>query len=104
MDRNDWKAWNKVPLRSKELLPDYYGIYIVTDQTDLVLYVGKSKNIKDRWSGHHRQKQLIRRDRKDRKFYIYYNYFPIDRLDREEKYYINLLFPSLNNLRGRHES
>lgn len=103
VDRNNWKSWSKVPLRSKELLPAYSGIYIVTDQnivtdqTECVLYVGQSKNIKDRWFGHHRHKQLIRRDRKDRRFYIYFNNFPIDRLGEEEKYYINLLNPSLNS-------
>lgn len=97
MDRIDWKLWNKVPLRSKYLLPEYSGIYIVTDQIDFVLYVGKSKNIKARWIGHHRHKQLIRRDRKDRKFFIYFNHFPIEQLDEEERYYINLLCPSLNS-------
>ena len=97
VDRNNWKSWSKVPLRSKELLPSYSGIYIVTDQTECVLYVGQSKNIKDRWVGHHRHKQLIRRDRKDRRFYIYFNNFPVDRLDEKEKYYINLLNPSLNS-------
>lgn len=97
MDRIDWKLWNKVPLRSKYLLPEYSGIYIVTDQIDFVLYVGKSKNIKARWIGHHRHKQLIRRDKKDRKFFIYFNHFPIERLDEEERYYINLLCPSLNS-------
>lgn len=97
MDRDNWKSWNKVLLRNKYLLPDYSGIYIVTDQTDFVLYVGKSKNIKDRWIGHHRHKQLIKRDRKDRRFYIYFNQFPVDKLDEEERYYINLLCPSLNS-------
>jgi hypothetical protein len=97
VDKSDWKSWNKVLLRNKYLLPDYSGIYIVTDQTDFVLYVGKSKNIKDRWIGHHRHKQLIRKDRKDRRFYIYFNQFPVDKLDEEEKYYINLLCPSLNS-------
>lgn len=79
------------------MLPDYSGIYIVTDQTDYVLYVGKSQNIKNRWLGHHRHKQLIRRDRKDRIFYIYFNHFPLNKLDEEEKYYINILSPALNN-------
>lgn len=97
MNIDNWKSWNKVLLRSKELLPEYSGVYIVTDQTDFVLYVGKSKNIKDRWIGHHRHKQLIRRDRKDRRFYIYFNHFPIDKLDEKERYYINLLCPSLNS-------
>ncbi len=97
MDINNWKSWSKVPLRNKDLLPEYSGIYIVTDQTECVLYVGKSKNIKDRWVGHHRHKQLIRRDRKDRRFYIYFKNFSLDRLDEEEKYYINLLNPSLNS-------
>jgi hypothetical protein len=97
MDRDEWKIWNKVLLRNKERLPDYSGIYIVADQTDFVLYVGKSKNIKFRWNGHHRHKQLIRRDRKDRRFYIYSNRFSLEELDEKERYYINLLSPSLNS-------
>ena len=97
MDRDDWKTWNKVFLRDKKLLPEYSGIYIVTDQTYFVLYVGKSKNIRYRWNGHHRHKQLIRKDRKDRRFYIYFNHFSIEKLDEKEKYYIDLLDPSLNS-------
>lgn len=97
MDRNEWKTWNKVLLRNKERLPDYSGIYIVADQKDFVLYVGKSQNIKSRWNGHHRHKQLIRRDRKDRRFYIYFNRFSVEKLDEKEKYYIDLLDPSLNS-------
>lgn len=97
MDKYEWKSWNKVFLRNKELLPDYSGIYIVADQTDFVLYVGKSKNIKSRWIGHHRHKQLIRRDNKNRRFYIYFNYFVAEKLDEKERYYIELLEPSLNS-------
>ena len=96
MEENNWRTWNKVSLRSKNLLPNYSGIYIVAEQTDFVLYVGKSKNIKERWIGHHRHKQLIRRDRKDRRFYIYFNQCAVEKLDEEERYYINLLSPSLN--------
>lgn len=97
MNRNEWKTWNKVFLRNKERLPDYSGIYIVADQSDLVLYVGKSRNIKSRWNGHHRHKQLIRRDKKDRRFYIYFNRFSVEQLNEKERYYINLLEPSLNS-------
>lgn len=97
MNRDEWKTWNKVFLRNKELLPDYSGIYIVADQTDLVLYVGKSKNIKSRWNGHHRHQQLIKKDRKDQRFYIYFNRFSNEQLDEKEKYYIEKLDPSLNN-------
>ncbi|WP_072013899.1 GIY-YIG nuclease family protein [Myxosarcina sp. GI1] len=97
MNRNEWKTWNKVLLRNKELLPDYSGIYIVADETDFVLYVGKSKDIKSRWIGHHRHKQLIRRDNKNRRFYIYFNYFVAEKLDEKERYYIELLEPSLNS-------
>ncbi len=84
MNRDDWKTWNKVFLRNKKLLPEYSGIYIVTDQTYFVLYVGKSKNIKYRWNGHHRHKQLIRKDRKDRIFYIYFNHFSVEKLDKKK--------------------
>lgn len=93
----DWKTWNKVLLRNKESLPDYSGIYIVVDHKESVLYVGKSQNIKDRWVGHHRHKQLIRKDKKDKRLSIYFCHFPVEQLDREERYYINLLYPSLNN-------
>ena len=84
MDRDDWRTWNKVFLKNKELLPEYSGIYIVADRTDFVLYVGKSKNIKSRWNGHHRHRQLIRNDRR---LYIYFNRFSVDELDRKERYY-----------------
>ena len=97
MNRDEWKTWNKVLLRNKERLPDYSGIYIVADQSNFVLYVGQSKNIKSRWVGHHRHKQLIRRDRKDQRFYIYFNHFSIEQLDEKERYYIKFLEPSLNS-------
>lgn len=97
MNKNEWKTWDKVLLRNKERLPDYSGIYIVANQTDFVLYVGKSKNIKSRWNSHHRHKQLIRRDKKYQRFCIYFNHFSIEQLDKKERYYIDLLEPSLNN-------
>ena len=97
MDRDDWRTWSKVFLKNKELLPEYSGIYIVADQSDFVLYVGKSKNLKSRWNGHHRHKQLIRRDKKDRTFYIYFKRFSVEQLDEQERDYIKLLDPSLNN-------
>ncbi len=84
-------------LRNKELLPDYSGIYIVADQTDFILCIGKSKNIKFRCNGHHRHKQLIGRDTKNRRFYIYFNHFSLDQIDEKERYYIDLLNPSLNS-------
>ena len=51
---------SKVSLETKELLPEYSGIYYVVDENNLVWYIGKAKNIRKRWKGkaHHRIYQL----------------------------------------------
>jgi hypothetical protein len=47
----------RVALDDKITLPSSPGIYFVIDGARL-LYVGKSKDLKGRWRGHHRHKQI----------------------------------------------
>jgi DNA-binding XRE family transcriptional regulator len=49
-----------IPLEQKSSLPICSGIYFVIDEDEKVLYVGRSKNINQRWSnaGHHKYTQL----------------------------------------------
>lgn len=46
-----------ITLNEKHLLPELPGVYFVKDG-DLVLYVGKTKNLNIRWLNHHRYDQL----------------------------------------------
>ena len=50
----------KVSLETKDLLPEYTGIYYVVDEKNTVWYIGKARNIRKRWQGkaHHRIYQL----------------------------------------------
>ena len=87
----------KVSLETKELLPEYSGIYYVVDENKLVWYVGKAKNIHKRWKGksHHRIYQLQQLNHKQ--FYIYYEQVDLSQLDKREKQQIEKYNPHLNN-------
>ena len=87
----------KVSLETKELLPEYSGIYYVVDENNLVWYVGKAKNIRKRWRGkaHHRIYQLQQLNYKQ--FYIYYEQVDLLQLDKREKQQIEKYNPHLNN-------
>lgn len=87
----------KVDLKNKHLLPEYSGIYYVLDESNIVWYIGKAKNLKKRWNGkaHHRLYQLSSQSRK--KFYIYYKKLSFINLDEEEKKLIAQYRPHLNS-------
>lgn len=46
-----------VPLLHRSQLPPVAAVYLVY-QSDRLLYIGRTENLKQRWSGHHRQKQF----------------------------------------------
>ena len=87
----------KVSLETKELLPEYSGIYYVVDENKIVWYIGKAKNINKRWQGkaHHRIYQL--KQLKHKYFDIYYEKINFSDLDRKEKQQIIKYTPHLNN-------
>jgi hypothetical protein len=47
-------ALPQVSIYNKKLLPNIPAVYVVLDHNESVLYVGKAKNLKTRWSAHHR--------------------------------------------------
>lgn len=87
----------KVSLETKELLPEYSGIYYVVDENKIVWYVGKATNIRKRWQGksHHRIYQL--KQLKHKYFDIYYENINLSELDQREKQQIAKYTPHLNN-------
>ncbi|HEY9831472.1 MAG TPA: GIY-YIG nuclease family protein [Stenomitos sp.] len=93
----EWKEWSYLPLTQRDQLPNHPGIYVITDLSEQVWYVGKSANLKNRWrgKGHHRYPQLSRSNRK-KSFQIYWKPFPLEHLNELEQYYINLFSPHLN--------
>ena len=88
---------SKVSLETKELLPEYSGIYYVIDENNTVQYIGKAKNIRKRWLGksHHRIYHLERQ--KQKYFGIYYEQVNLTELDKREKKQIKKYTPHLNN-------
>ena len=88
---------SKVSLETKELLPEYSGIYYVVDEKKIVWYIGKARNIRKRWQGnaHHRIYQL--KQQKYKAFCIYYENINSTKLDKEEKKQIKKYNPHLNN-------
>jgi hypothetical protein len=90
-------ALPNVPLRSKQLLPEYSGIYYVLDEKHIVWYIGKAKNIYKRWQGksHHRFYQLEAQKKKH--FTIYYEPIIESQLDSIEKQRIVQYNPHLNS-------
>ncbi len=93
----EWKEWSNLPLTQREQLPAHPGIYVITDSTEQVWYVGKSANLSNRWrgKGHHRYGQLSRTNHK-KSFQIYWKHFPSEQLDEKEQHYISLFAPHLN--------
>lgn len=87
----------KVSLETKELLPEYSGIYYVVDENKIVWYVGKAQNIRKRWQGksHHRIYQL--KQLKHKYFDIHYENISLSQLDLREKQQIAKYSPYLNN-------
>ncbi len=87
----------KVSLETKEMLPEYSGIYYVIDESNTVWYIGKAKNIRKRWLGksHHRIYQL--KIQKQKHFSIYYEQVNYSQLDKIEKQKIKKYTPHLNN-------
>jgi excinuclease UvrABC nuclease subunit len=47
-----------LPLEERKALPAVGAVYFVCASTGAVLYVGSSKNLRQRWLLHHRQQQL----------------------------------------------
>ncbi len=93
----EWKEWQCLPFKEKHKLPSISGIYVVVDFTAHVWYVGQAVNLNQRWNGrgHHRYAQLSRSNGK-RNFSIFWLPCAPRELDKTERYYINLLKPSLN--------
>ena len=55
-----------ISLKSRTLLPEESGIYYVVDETSIIWYIGKAKNLRTRWTGdsHHRLDQLQKQRKK----------------------------------------
>jgi excinuclease UvrABC nuclease subunit len=48
--------FNHLSYREKYLLPEESGIYYVLNlKTHNILYIGRAKNIRNRWTSHHRE-------------------------------------------------
>lgn len=50
-------ALPSLPLADRKQLPDYGAVYFVLER-DAVLYIGKTRNLQQRWATHHRWHQL----------------------------------------------
>ena len=84
-------------LETKELLPEYSGIYYVVDENKVIWYIGKAENIHKRWQGkaHHRIYQL--KQLKHKHFNIFFERVNLAQLDNREKQQIIKYSPHLNN-------
>jgi hypothetical protein len=85
-----------ISLKSRTLLPEESGIYYVVDETSIIWYIGKAKNLRTRWTGdsHHRLDQLQKQRKKQ--FTIYYELLPESLLDLIEQERIEHYSPQLN--------
>jgi len=72
-------------------LPAHAGIYVVFDDV-VILYVGRAENIRRRWGSHHRMAQLSQNPNA----HIVIIERSLPELVKAERYYINLLHPTLN--------
>jgi len=85
-----------IGLNSRELLPEHSGIYYVLDETSIIWYIGKAKNLRSRWAGdsHHRLYQLQKQRKKQ--LTIYYEFVANSQLDAIERQRIEQYNPQLN--------
>ena len=51
-------ALPSVPLENRKQLPEKPCIYFAIDSRGAIQYIGQSKNLRQRWSGHHRYSAL----------------------------------------------
>lgn len=47
-----------VNIENKNLLPEISSVYFVIDSNNMIQYIGRAQNIKQRWLSHHRYNQL----------------------------------------------
>lgn len=97
MEGSTLSVTGQYKLRHRSLLPDAPGIYFVTDECDILLYLGKATSLRRRWAGaaHHRYKQFARKGLD--KITIGYVLVSLSELDETERQYILKLKPLLNN-------
>jgi transcriptional regulator with XRE-family HTH domain len=83
-------------LEFRSTLPDDACVYFAIDSSGLVQYVGASKNLKSRWAGHHKYKQLQEMGG------VTISYLRVDEsmLGDVETAMIKLLSPPLNGVPG----
>lgn len=85
-----------ISIQDLETLPPVCGLYLVLNEKNEVIYIGKSINIKKRWMrGHHKLNEIL-------KNYGYENIkvrwveIPEKRLNHAEYLAVNFYKPSLN--------
>jgi len=97
--RDHPKYWAKLPLENKSDLPSVSGIYAVMAE-GYIYYIGRSKNIRNRWARHHRHRQAQSLFRGC----IAYKAFPEADLARVEQDFIDRLDPVWNGTEVPSES
>lgn len=73
-------------------LPCKSGVYFVESISGDLLYIGKAKNLRNRWRGHHKLNELLIHDAEK----IYYAKIPHDLTVYIEQAMIECFYPSLN--------
>ena len=90
------KSWAYVDFYYADIhLPETSGIYCVFASRagrDICIYVGQSKNLKNRWQKHSKTLACLR----DGADFIRYQCIPQKDLDEQELFYIKHYEPSLN--------
>lgn len=88
-----------IAINSRENLPEKSGIYYVVDEKYVIWYIGKAKNLRNRWVGdsHHRIYQLQKQRKKQ--FTIHYELVSESMLDTIEVQRIEHYNPQLNGTR-----
>lgn len=91
----EYNTFPSLKLSEKEKLPECSGIYFAIANNQ-ILYIGQSRNIKNRWQNHHRLPQLekINKRCEVKLFWLECNQ---NQLNEIEKQYINYYYPGLNN-------
>ena len=97
LDRFDLNNLPTIKLSAKDRLPNIAGIYFAVDNSERLLYIGKARNINQRWTNHHRYHQLKKINQRNPVFLKWYECENNENiLARLESYFIETYHPELN--------
>lgn len=81
-----------VPFEERQKLPKQPGIYYVVDSDDVIVYIGKTNNLRTRWAYHHRAFQVSKGV-----YRIFWQLVALEKLSKAERAAVRIYGPMWND-------